>query len=86
LSGTLRVAAAAHQAGQLLHQVGVAAGPVEDEIDEPGGGIGAEDRAELGGDLPGSKRRSSTCCTDRSRSQLAISGRSGWRRFSSSDR
>jgi hypothetical protein len=47
-----RVAAAAHQAGQLLHQVRVAAGPVEDEIDEPGGGIGAEDRAELGGDLP----------------------------------
>ena len=47
-----RIAAAAHQAGQLLHQVGVAAGPVEDQVDEPGGGFGAEDRAELGGDLP----------------------------------
>ena len=47
-----RVAAAAHQASQLLHQVGVAAGPVEDQVDESGRGFGAEDRTELGGDLP----------------------------------
>ena len=48
-----RVTAAAHHPGELLHQVGVAAGPVEDQVDEAGGGFGAEDRAELGGDLAG---------------------------------
>jgi hypothetical protein len=47
-----RVATAAHQPGQLLYQVGVAAGPVEDQVDQPGGRLRAEDRAELGGDLP----------------------------------
>jgi len=48
-----RVAPAAHHSGEFLHQVGVAAGPVENHVHQPGGGFGGEDRAQLGGDLPG---------------------------------
>jgi hypothetical protein len=46
-----QVTAAAHRLGQLLDQVGVTAGAVEDGIGHGRRGGSAQDRRELGGDL-----------------------------------
>ncbi len=46
-----RVAAGPHYPGELLDQVGVAAGPAEHHVRDARRGVRAEDRPKLGGDL-----------------------------------